>query len=141
MRLKKGILDLGSEEFAVPEILKVKKLEPRLHFTLVCGAISCPKLRNFLYRAADIERLLTENEHLVNNSEKFFFTEDDEFLIYTGLFDFYPKDGELLYGKDFSNLPKKMLSTCRSDIGLIENILAVPDSVFPDFYDWNVNKQ
>jgi len=45
--------------------------EPRIHFALVCAAVSCPKLRNEAYTAARLdEQLEDETRYFFNNPEK-----------------------------------------------------------------------
>jgi len=36
----------------------LEKFDPRIHFALVCAAISCPKLQNFAYTQSNIEKTL-----------------------------------------------------------------------------------
>jgi hypothetical protein len=40
--------------------LRVEFREPRIHFALVCAAMSCPRLRSEAYRGADLDRQLDE---------------------------------------------------------------------------------
>lgn len=41
-------------------ILRQKFDDPRIHFTLVCASISCPRLRNEAYTAAQLEKQLDD---------------------------------------------------------------------------------
>ena len=52
-------------------ILRKKFDDPRIHFTLVCASMSCPKLRNEAYTADKLERQLDEQGHdFLNNPSK-----------------------------------------------------------------------
>ena len=42
------------------EIIRKQFKEPRIHMALVCGAVSCPYLRNEVYRGPDLDRQLDE---------------------------------------------------------------------------------
>lgn len=138
-QIEKGILKLGGGTVAAPQDLIVPKLESRLHYTLVCGAISCPKLRNFYYSAEDMQTILRENALLVANSHKFF-TIVDDWVQHTGLISFYEDDFHSLYGNNYVGITNDMLSSCRNDISTIKGIMNA-GQIFPDNYDWSVNKQ
>ena len=52
------------------KILRPEYKDPRLHFVLVCGAISCPPITNFAYRADKLEdQLNQQTTAALNNSE------------------------------------------------------------------------
>jgi hypothetical protein len=52
-------------------ILRKKYNDPRIHFTLVCASISCPRLRNEAYTAAQLDRQLEDQGHdFLNNPSK-----------------------------------------------------------------------
>lgn len=139
--IEKGVLSLAGSTNPAPEVLKVKTVEPRLHFTLVCGAISCPKLRNTLYRTDSFEKVLRENSLSVANDNSFFAIDSEGFAKYSGLFAFFPMDFELLYGPRFSRVSKYMLPGCRSDIAELQSLLVDPDLSYDDNYNWDLNGQ
>jgi len=45
--------------------------DPRIHFVLVCAALSCPKIANFAYNATDLDKQLDERTRLALNDEEF----------------------------------------------------------------------
>lgn len=142
--IEKGVMSLAGSPKDVPANIKIPTVEPRLHYTVVCGAVSCPRIRNFLYRPEMFPKVLIENELSVINSTKHFWMEDGEFLIHNQLFSFYPNDFALLYGNKFINLPEKLIPNCRDDIALIETAVnrANPsDYIYDELYDWTVNSQ
>ncbi len=49
------------------DIIRKKFKEPRIHFALVCGALSCPPLRNEAYEGAELERQLDDQAKLFFN--------------------------------------------------------------------------
>jgi hypothetical protein len=52
-------------------IIRKEFNEPRIHFALVCAAMSCPKLRNEAYTAKDLGAQLEEEAtYFFNNEEK-----------------------------------------------------------------------
>ncbi len=52
------------------KILRKKCKEPRVHFALVCGAGSCPALKNGLYSSLDLDKELDIASSLFVNSSK-----------------------------------------------------------------------
>jgi hypothetical protein len=56
-RLRGRTLSLDDVE---NQILRREFKEPRIHFALVCGSMSCPSLRTEAYRAPDLDRQLDE---------------------------------------------------------------------------------
>lgn len=58
-------------------IIRKEFNEPRIHFALVCAAVSCPKLRNEAYTAQRLdEQLEDEARYFFNNPEKNTITKD-----------------------------------------------------------------
>jgi hypothetical protein len=52
-------------------ILRKKFDDPRIHFTLVCASISCPRLRNEAYAAAQLDKQLDDQgRDFLNNPAK-----------------------------------------------------------------------
>ncbi len=61
-------MDLNTIEHS---ILRKKFNEPRIHFSIVCASVSCPRLRNEAYVAADLERQLQEQAvEFINDESK-----------------------------------------------------------------------
>lgn len=153
-QLEKGILGVGEPGDPAKERnfngIEVKELEPRLHFTVVCGALSCPKLRNFLYRPEHMKKVLRENSLIVANTAGFFrpfLNKFDEVEMWANpLFDqFYPTDFEILYGKNWVNLPNFFLDECRTDKNVLKDVITDAEEsgegIFfaVSSYNWLVN--
>jgi hypothetical protein len=68
-RIIRGKTNPKNRKGPVPGVT-LRKLDPRIHFALVCAARDCPKLRNFAYTAANLEKTLQENAVHFANSPK-----------------------------------------------------------------------
>lgn len=76
----KGFFDqakhtVAGEQLTLNELEKKKLLEPyqdpRIHFVLVCAAVSCPPLANFAYQADQLDEQLDEKTRQALNSNSF----------------------------------------------------------------------
>lgn len=76
----KGFFDqtkhtVAGEQFTLNELEKKKLLEPyqdpRIHFVLVCAAVSCPPLADFAYQADKLDEQLDEKTRQALNSKSF----------------------------------------------------------------------
>ncbi len=73
------------------EILRRQFDEPRIHFALVCAAISCPKLRNEAYQPSKINAQLDEQaRYFINNPQKNRFS--DEIWQISPIFNWFKQD-------------------------------------------------
>ena len=68
-------IQLGEQIYTLNEIehkvIRKEFNEPRIHFVLVCAAVSCPVLLNEAYIADELERQLQlQGEHFINDSFK-----------------------------------------------------------------------
>ena len=149
-QIEKGILGMGgrpaSPENEVPQELLLPTIEPRLHFALVCGAVSCPKLRNFLYTAENINAVMQENTYMfANDSEKHIRLDPFEgvnYVVYNELIFWYQDDFKQMFGENYAGITDYMFAGCRTDIDVIRDVLSnQPDLAYEDTYDWTVNKQ
>ncbi|PHK98805.1 hypothetical protein CGL56_10100 [Neolewinella marina] len=73
------------------EIIRPEFREPRIHFALVCAALSCPPLANQAYTPANLERMLEERTRSFINDEKFNVTQEAVVRV-SPLFDWYADD-------------------------------------------------
>lgn len=143
-QIEKGILKLGGGEEEYPSELVISTLEPRLHFALVCAAISCPRLRNFAYRSSILDGVLAQNELMFFNSETHLTSTDG--IKVSSLFNWFADDfNELATGSDAVSrrnlIETKVLSQCRADGKAIADEFAAKSfkelSSIP--YNWTVN--
>lgn len=145
-----GILGLGARrvEHGVPASAVPKVKEARLHVALVCGAISCPKLRNFAYDADFFDVILEENAHMFfNNRDKHVKNEGGSFQL-SSLFKWFAADFDTFGGVAAPvDLSRYFLAQCRDDVAAARSFLAGLSS-FRDlpgdnvlFYDWAPNER
>lgn len=113
------------------DLLFVKYQDPRLHFVLVCGAISCPPLINKAYRPETLENQLQAQCTSALNKVAFM-SFDDAFntLRWSALFDWYAAD----FGQKKENIIAWINSYREKPIP------ADAKTVVMD-YDWSLNTQ
>ena len=73
------------------ETLSKQFPDPRLHFTLVCAALGCPKLAPFAYNPKQLEEQLEQQTRQVINDPSFIRV-NGPFLEISQLFDWYVSD-------------------------------------------------
>lgn len=73
------------------DIIRPTFREPRIHFALVCAAISCPPLADRAYTAENLERMLQQRTRQFINNERFNVTQEEVVRI-SPLFDWYADD-------------------------------------------------
>ena len=124
---------IGGEKMSLDNIehgtLRKKYDDPRIHFTLVCASISCPRLRNEAYMADKLEAQLNDQGHdFLNNPAKNKITKEEAQL--SKYFDWYKGD----WNNDGQSVVKwvdKYSATKIDDKTKIS---------FLD-YNWNLNEQ
>ena len=127
--------NIGGEKITLNEI-ENEKLRPiyndaRLHFVLVCGAISCPKIASFAYTPENLEAMLEERTKLALNNDEFIQVNDGKKIVKISEIFFW-------YSEDFK-------SEGQDYISFINQYRAKPigaDYVVDKYtYDWSVNKK
>lgn len=74
-------------------LLRKKYNDPRLHFVLVCGAISCPPITNFAYMPNVLDNQLDLQTKTAINNDNFIHQEEAEEVIYLSeIFNWYSTD-------------------------------------------------
>lgn len=65
---------VGDEDLTLNEIEKNKLLnkfhDPRIHFAIVCGAVSCPPIIDRAYEASKLDKQLDERAKVIVNNQK-----------------------------------------------------------------------
>ena len=83
--------------------------EPRIHFALVCAAVSCPKLRNEAYQAKTLnEQLADQTRYFLANPSKNKITKDALQLskLFSWYGDDFKKSGDLIqFLKPYTQVP------------------------------------
>lgn len=109
--------------------------EPRIHFALVCAAISCPPLRSEAYRADLLEEQLNEQAiQFINDSEKNRFDLENQRSELSSIFKWFEVDF-LLNANSLNEYVAQFVVDNSAKAALKENKLSV---VFND-YDWSLN--
>lgn len=111
------------------DIIRKEFKEPRIHFALVCAAVSCPTLRNEAYTAAKLDQQLTDQaREFLNNPKKNAIAKDKVSI--SKIFDWYKDD----FGKSDENVIKFINQYSQTD--------ADPKaSVSYQKYNWDLNDQ
>lgn len=124
---------IGGEKMSLDNIehgiLRKKFDDPRIHFTLVCASISCPRLRNEAYTAAQLEKQLDDQgRDFLNNPAKNKISKSEAQL--SKYFDWYKGDWQ----KNGQSVVKwvNRYSTTKIDDNTKITYLD---------YNWNLNKQ
>jgi hypothetical protein len=111
----------------------VSKLDPRIHFTLVCGSKSCPPIGT--YQEEKIHQQLDLAASSFINGEDIFLIKEDFKLKVSKIFKWYGKDfGNKLELIDFISKYRKNSSEKEF---LTKNKSSIKLSYFD--YDWNLN--
>ncbi|MGB3800330.1 MAG: DUF547 domain-containing protein [Lewinella sp.] len=105
------------------EIIRPNFAEPRIHFALVCAAVSCPPLAKMAYTADNLDQMLERQTRQFINNEEFNVTQEEVVRI-SPLFDWY--------GEDFDDVSAFLNRYLRTDIPSGKQLY------FLD-YDWSLN--
>ncbi|HLK11178.1 MAG TPA: DUF547 domain-containing protein [Candidatus Binatia bacterium] len=93
-----GDRDLTLEEIE-NDVLRKRFHEPRIHFALVCAAVSCPKIGTEAYRAADLDAQLTaRGRAFLADGTKNHYVASLKTLYLSPIFDWYRADFEAAAG-------------------------------------------
>ena len=120
-------IQLGGKSYTLNniehDIIRPEFSEPRIHFALVCAAVSCPPLANEAYTAQNLEKMLEDRSRDFINNERFNVTQEAVVRV-SPLFDWY--------GEDFGDVKAFLNRYLRTDIP------AQKDVHFLE-YDWALN--
>lgn len=103
--------------------------DPRLHFVLVCAAVSCPKLASFAYTPKDVEEQVEEQTKATLNDGEFIKVKGSKVEL-SEIFRWYEKD----FKKDGKSV-LAFINTYR------EEKFPVKTRVGYYTYNWNLNTQ
>lgn len=124
---------IGGQEMSLNniehDVVRKQFNEPRIHFALVCAAVSCPKLRNEAYVAARLDAQLTDQARdFVNDPTKNAIARNRVSL--SKIFDWYASD----FGKSTDDVLRfiNQFASTKTDPGAKVSYLA---------YNWDLNDQ
>lgn len=124
---------LGGQRYSLNDIeqriIRRQFQEPRVHFALVCAAVSCPRLRREAYTGARLDaQLQAQGVDFVNDPAKNQLTPARARL--SGLFEFYPED----FRQGGHTLPQTVNRFARRKLNPDAQISYLP-------YNWALNEQ
>lgn len=113
------------------QIIRKKFKEPRIHFALVCAAVSCPDLRNEPYYGKKLEKQLKDqlNQFSANNKKGIKLDNNNKIIYVSKIFKWF--------GGDFDEDIKKWLH----DQSIIDEKVRDTYSVKYFNYNWNLNSK
>ena len=77
----------------IEKVIAAPFQEPRFHFVMVCGALSCPPITNFSYTQKNVHEQMDKQTVLALNNPKFVYQLDEEKTIYLSeIFKWYKSD-------------------------------------------------
>ena len=116
------------------EILR-KLDEPRIHFSIVCASVSCPKIRRDAFTAAKLEEQLGDNTHrFVNDPTRNHFDKKEKIAYLSQIFKWFAEDFEKSAGS-----AQKFIAKYVSDPDVAKELAADGYKVKYLDYDWNLN--
>ncbi|MEO8398605.1 MAG: DUF547 domain-containing protein [Ignavibacteriaceae bacterium] len=139
----KEFIKINSKTFSLNdiehEIIRKKFNEPRIHFALVCAAISCPELRNEAYSQSKLEEQLNDQaKNFLNNKSKNQFNLQNKTAHISKIFDWYGDD----FGKDDKSILLYFTKFIYDD-SIVKSIKGNPGEWKIEFmdYNWCLNKK
>lgn len=118
------------------EQIRPRFVEPRIHFALVCAAVSCPPLRNEAYRADVLDDQLEAQALLVHNQPRWLQLDAEAGVMHlTPLYDWY--------GGDFTQSGQNVLDYAARYSQPLHQLIASGQTPRLRFleYDWRLNKR
>jgi hypothetical protein len=134
-------ITINDKEFSLNDIehgtLRKDFNDPRIHFALVCAALSCPKLRSEAYTADKLDNQLQEQGKLfLNNQEKNHFNLETKTAHLSRYFDWYKDD----FGKNDEEVLLYIIEYL-NDQEVVKSIKEDPETWTIEFipYNWCLN--
>ena len=135
-RIIRGKVNSKNKQGPLPGVT-LEKLDPRIHFALVCAAVDCPKLRHFAYTPQNVEATLQENAVIFANSPKHVSVQKGRLRLST-LMQWYGEDFNALGGVP-AYLAKLTDPQKRPDEAQVDELLRTAFGKAAYEYDWTVN--
>jgi hypothetical protein len=109
--------------------------EPRIHFALVCAALSCPKLLNTIYTAPKLEEQFdTATSQFINNIDRNHFDREKKVAHLSKIFDWFSEDFQL----NGSSIPS-FIAGHVNDKALATELLEGNYKIEHNNYYWSLN--
>jgi len=111
------------------KLLRPVYKDPRLHFVLVCGAVSCPPIANYAYTPESLHEQLDKQTVAALNDDAFVYQKDAEKTVYLSqIFEWYGSD----FGKNKQEVIEYINNYRVNDFDGSHKIKYYP-------YDWTLN--
>lgn len=118
------------------DIIRPRFRDPRIHFALVCAAVSCPKLRPGAYEAASLDRQLDEDARafLADPARNRFDTKGKRLML-SQIFNWF--------SEDFVEASGSVQDYVARHVGPEARALALDPETHVEFleYDWSLNSR
>jgi hypothetical protein len=137
-RILRGTTNPDNKKGPIPG-LTLDKRDPRVLFSLVCGAVDSPPLHNFAYTAENVDDTLYSNAKHVANSSKYVDIVDGRLKL-SSLFKWYAKDFDSAGGVA-AYLKDQITAEKRGDADTIQGLLIADFKNAEYGFDWTVNDQ
>ncbi|HIP32354.1 MAG TPA: DUF547 domain-containing protein [Crocinitomicaceae bacterium] len=112
-------------------ILRPKYKDPRLHFVLVCGAVSCPPIANYAYTPENLHMQLDKQTVAALNDASFVYDKKKEKTVYLSqIFEWYKSD----FGKNNQEVIEYINNYRVTDFASDAKVKFYP-------YNWQLNSQ
>ena len=109
--------------------------EPRIHFAIVCGSTSCPKLQSWTYEGAQLSRQLDHvAREFINDPTRNRFDRDKKIASLSKIFDWFAEDFEAQAGSLSLYIAQYV-----ADPDLARDLTATPYRIEFLDYDWSLN--
>jgi hypothetical protein len=137
-RILRGTTNPDNKKGPIPG-LTLEKRDPNVHFALVCGAVSCPRLRNFAYTDDNVEDTLLINAKDFANSSKHVDSVNGRLRL-SSIFKWDRKDFAAVGGVA-AYLSELIDPARRGDAAEIQQLLAAGLTNAEYTYGWTINAQ
>lgn len=115
------------------KVIRKNYNDPRVHFVLVCAALSCPELAGFAYTPGKLDKQLEEQTKKALNDPDFVrIKKNSELVLISKIFDWYSEDFK---------------ATGQSKVAYINTYRSKDDSIPEDYkvdyypYSWKLNEK
>ena len=107
--------------------------DKRIHYAVNCAAYGCPQLMETAFTAANTESLLEAGARAYVNSARGVDVVDDEFIVLSSIYDWYPED----FGSTEESVIKHLTQYADGDLAAI--LEGFQGTIDYD-YDWKLNQ-
>ncbi len=115
------------------EILRPIWRDKRIHYAVNCAAYSCPQLMDTAFTAANTESLLEAGARAYVNSARGVDVVDDEFIVLSSIYQWYPED----FGSTEESVFQHLVNYADADLAaFLEGFQGTIDYD----YDWKLNQ-